>query len=279
METTANTELYGLIGEAKALILGFAIAAARMIGLVSIVPVLRRAELGRVVSGIIAVGLALPVAAALGPAVEASQAARGTGLALVLLMGKEVLIGLFLGLLFAVPFWAIGAVGELVDHQRSIGESGVEDPATKGRASVMSALLTLTAITLFVTQGGLQIMVSTIYGSYAVWPLDGFVPEFDRAALDALFALLARVVRFAIVVAGPLVALFLVSDLALAGLSRMGGRIQLVSTLPLIKNVLFCVFLLLYLEYMTGSLIEGLADTRAVLDVLRLFAPSSPDLP
>lgn len=275
-EVAANTPLYALIGEAKALILGFAIAAARMIGLVSISPILRRAELGRVLAGVLAVGLALPVAASLGPAVEAATAARGTGLGLALLMGKEVLLGLFLGLLFAIPFWAVGAVGDLIDHQRSIGDSGHQDPVTRGNASIMSGLLTLTVIALFVTEGGLRVMVSTVYASYAVWPLDGFAPRFDRAALDALYALLGRVVRLAVVVAGPLVALFLVSDFALAGLSRMGGRIQLVSTLPLVKNLLFAALIVAYLQHAVGPMTEGLADAREVLAILALFAPAPP---
>lgn len=276
-EIAANTSLYALAGEAKALILGFAVAAARMIGLLGVVPILKRAELGRVPTAIIAVGLALPVAADLRVPTLAAEGAAvalgGTGLGLALLMGKEVAIGLLLGLLFAVPFWAVGAVGDLVDHQRSIGQSGHTDPTTKSEASVLSGLLTLAMITLFVSQGGLQVMAATVYDSYAVWPLEAFAPAFTQSGLGALFDLLGRVVGFALVVAGPLVALFLISDFALAGLSRLGGRIQLSSTLPLIKNILFSVVALLYVGAMTGLLAEGLGDTRFVLDVLRDLAP------
>lgn len=276
-DVAANTSLYALMAEAKTLILGFFVAAGRMIGLVAVVPILKRAELGRVPTAIVAIGLALPAAADLRVPTLAAEGALaafgGTGLGAALLMAKEVAIGLLLGLLFAVPFWAVGAVGDLIDTQRAIGESGAADPATHSNASVTSGLLMLTAITLFVTQGGLQVMAGTVYGSYAVWPLQAFVPSFSAAGLAALYGLLAHVVRFALVVAGPLVAMFLISDFALAGLARVGGRIQLTSTLPLIKNILFTVLSLLYVGTLTGLLVRGLDDTGLVLDVLRDLAP------
>lgn len=273
---TANTSLYALAAEAKTLILGFFVAAGRMIGLVSVVPILKRAELGRVPTAIVAIGLALPVAADIRVPTLAAQGAGealGGGLGGALLMAKEVAVGLLLGLLFAIPFWAVGAVGDLVDSQRAIGDSGQTDPTTKGNASVMSGLLTLTAITLFVTQGGLQVMAATVYESYRIWPLEAFAPAITGDGLSVLAGLLARIAGFAAVVAGPLVALFLVSDFALAGLGRLSGRIQLASMLPLVKNVAFAVISLLYVGALTGLLVEGLGGTRLVLDLFATIAP------
>ena len=275
-DVSANTSLYALAAEAKTLILGFFVAAGRMIGLVSVVPILRRAELGRVPTAIVAIGLALPIAADIRVTTLAAEGALEAvpgGIGAAILMAKEVAIGLLLGLFFAVPFWAIGAVGDLIDHQRTIGESDHADPVTKGNASVMSGLLTLTAVTLFVTQGGLQVMAATVYGSYRVWPLEAFAPAITAAGLGALAGLLGQIAVFALVVAGPLVALFLISDFALAGLARLSGRIQLTSTLPLIKNVAFAAVSILYVGALTGHLLDGLGTTRLVLDLLAAIAP------
>lgn len=116
-------------------------------------------------------------------------------------------------------------------------------------------------------------MVTTVYDSYAIWPLQDFAPTFSIQAMAALFGVLEHVVRFALVVAAPLVVMFLISDFALAGLARIGGSIQLESNLPLIKNILFTVLSLLYIGTLTDLLVDGLGETRYVLDVLRAFAP------
>lgn len=266
-----DVALRELIAEARSYVLGLGIAAARMIGMLGVSPILRRAELGRLLTATLAVALALPIWWGVGPALAALEARLPAEL--FLLAAKELLLGAFLGLLLALPFYAVAVVGDLIDTQRSIGQSGVDDPITKEQTSVVSSLLMLAVITTFVLNGGLQILTGTIYDSYAAWPLDRYVPTWSAASRDALLGLLARLIWFGTVVAGPFVVLFLLSDFAFAGLARLAGRIDMVSSLPLVKNVLFCLFMVVWLDHTMGYLVAGLSDTRTVLDVLEAFLP------
>ena len=262
--------LKALITEARAFLLGLGISAARMIGMIAIVPIMKRTELGRILVAIYALSMSLPISAGIGPNFEALQ--LELDLSLAILVAKEVLVGAFIGVLFSVPFWAVNVAGDLIDTQRSIGQSGLDDPISKEQISVMSSLLVLAVITMFVSNGGLQIIVASVYDSYAIWPLDRYAPTFNTVSRDAVLVLMGNLIWLGVVVAGPFVAMFLISDFALAGLSRLAGRIELVSMLPLIKNLLFCGLLLVYVTYLMEHLTAGLFDRRDVLDALRLFS-------
>lgn len=49
---------------------------------------------------------------------QQSLPAETDGIWLIVILGKEVLIGLLIGFVAAIPFWAIEAAGFLVDNQR-----------------------------------------------------------------------------------------------------------------------------------------------------------------
>lgn len=271
-EPTFLFDLFPLLQDAKDVVVELGVAGARTGGLVLVMPVFKRTELGRALLLAMALGFALPIRGGL--QTDLAALPLDEPWFLVGLVVKEIAIGGLLGLLFGVPFWAIQTVGELTDHQRSIGESGAIDPTTGDQASVMSGLLGLVAITLFVTEGGLEMMMSTVYATYAVWPLPAFWPGFAPDGLADLVGILGRVLFFGFLVAAPLVVLFLLSDLATLGIGRTTAQIQLSGILPLVKNVLFCVFLLIYLRFMLGFMAEALLDTRAVVPVLeRLLIP------
>ena len=255
-------DLFPLLEGIRRFVVDLALSAGRFMGLVAVMPVFKRTELGRAFLAMVAFGLALPIMGGLAPRIAALPTDELWFL--VVLTLKEFAVGALMGLLFGVPFWAIQAVGEIVDNQRSIGQSGLSDPATGSEASVTSSLLSLVAITLFVSEGGLSMMAATVYGSYAIWDLGLFAPEISVGALGEVAGVLGRIALFGLLVAAPFVIVFLLSDLAAMALARLGGRINVALTLPLVKNILFVLFALAYLEFMVGYLRTGLEQARVV---------------
>lgn len=263
--------LRALVADLRGALTAWAVAGARALGLVLVMPVFRRAELGRVVKLGVAYALALPAAPAMAAARPDLAGAAPPVLALAG-MG-EFAVGATLGLIAGVPFWAAQAVGAIVDVQRTVGEGGIDDPSTGEQVSAFSNLTGFVAVALFAASGGIGLLLAALWESYAVWPPGAGLPS----APGALTGLLSRLLLSGLLLAGPFVAAFLLTDVAVMALGRLAGRIDTASLLPLVKNLLFCVLALVYLEALAGHVARGLAE-GAPLETLADFLGEA-DLP
>jgi type III secretion protein T len=243
--------------------------AARPLGIMLVLPVFTRTEIGALLRASLAVGLALPLMGNSAP--DLVPGAERT-IPLVLLALKELFVGLLIGFLLGVPFWSIQAVGELIDTQRGItSEVAPLDPATRSQASAMGLFLGLAAIAVFVSAGGLKVMATTLYGSYAVWPARSFWPSVSPDSVASIGQTLDRVVGYALLVAGPVVILLLLVDLCVMLIGRFAPQLNAYDLAPLVKNVAFMVFVLLYLRYLVDYMGAELALTREIGARLQLL--------
>ncbi|MEM8848928.1 MAG: flagellar biosynthetic protein FliR [Pseudomonadota bacterium] len=251
-------DIFALMQLVKQPMIDLGLSSARMLGMIAILPVFKRSELGRAILGVIALAMALPVVGGQRAALAALPIEDFWYAAL--LSVKEFGIGFLIGLFFGIPIWAVQAGGEIIDTQRSIaGQPHLSDPATGGPASVMSSLLGLAAIAIFVAEGGLAVAVSAIYGSYNVWPLGQFLPAaLDGATLAQIGGLVGEVLLAGLLLAAPFLVFFLLSDLSAIALGRLSGRIDLSSLLPLAKNILFAVVALVYLRILVDYMSEDI---------------------
>ncbi|MEL7151848.1 MAG: type III secretion system export apparatus subunit SctT [Pseudomonadota bacterium] len=258
------------LGQVKEVVLHLGLCAARLQGVFLIHPIVRRAELGMAVQIAISLGISLPVSVVLWPGLEglAGRNAFPVGI----LMIKELLIGLFIGLLFSVPFWAIQASGEFIDNQRTIGDSGLSDPSTSGSSSVTASLLMFSAVALFVESNGLQIISATVYGSYEYWPIRDPWPSIGKVGLAEIGYIVWDFAVTSLVVAGPVILLLFISDFTVMALSRVAGRIDISMLLPLVKNTLFCLILLLYSQTLLHFILGAVLGAPSVDSTLRGLA-------
>lgn len=238
-------------------LLALGLGAARPLGMAMTFPVILRAELGMLLRGGLALALAMPTI------YLSTTTVSGLGgtpaLPLVLLTMKEVLVGAFLGFLLGLPFWAIQSAGELIDTQRGVGNemAGPSDPTTRAAGSVMSLFLGLTAMALFIAADGLRTVVDTLYGSYAAWPQASFAPRLTQDGALAAVSGLGAILRYAMLVAGPIVVLLLAIDLAVMLIGRSAPNLNAQDLAPTLKNVVFVIVIGLYatylLSYMRGE--------------------------
>lgn len=251
-------------------VLALGLAAARPLGLALVFPVFTRAELGGVLRAGLALGLSLPMIWTSTATVGAM--APGNPVPLALLALKEILVGTLLGFLLGLPFWAIQSVGELMDTQRGVGsEMAGIDPTTRSQGSVMSLFLGLAAAALFVAADGLQTVAGTLYDSYAVWPQASFAPRFTFDTALAAVGGLDHILRFALLVGGPVVALLLLIDLSVMLIGRSAPQLNANDLAPTIKNVVFIVFIALYATYLVDYMRAELASTIGLAERLRAF--------
>jgi flagellar biosynthetic protein FliR len=123
----------------------------------------------------------------------------------------ELLAGLFLGLVAALPLRAAEAAGALLDVAAQ----------PKRRARSLGDAYALFALALFAAFDGPRLVIVAAAESYAALPLGaGLHGGPSGAALPALLAVGARLVAAAVTLAAPGLAALLVADLALALVAR-----------------------------------------------------------
>jgi len=249
-----------------------ALAMARILALTFILPVFTRLELGVVLRGGIGLVLALPLAEPLAGTMTADAASTATQL--LLLMAKEVLAGLILGLVLGVPFYAAEVAGDVLDLQRGATMAQVIDPTSGGTVSITTTLLSLVMIAVFFASGGQGLMMQAIYDSYRLWPADAMLPAFSAETPALLLGLVDAVLSLGLVLVGPLVIALLVTDLVLALLSRASPQLNAFDLSLAVKNLIVALLMTLYAAFLIAYLRDDLARLLDVGDMLRRLAPA-----
>ncbi|CDI03424.1 putative Yop proteins translocation protein T [Candidatus Competibacter denitrificans Run_A_D11] len=194
--------------ELRQLLLTFSVALPRLLLALTTLPLLRRQVLPGLTRNAVVFTLAvsvLPVAATGLPA-----APHSTAWLLGILL-KEAFIGLVIGYVTSVLFWAVEAIGFFIDNQRGATMASSLNPLTEEQTSPLGILLSQVMAVLFFSGGGFLVYLGGIYQSYRLWPVASFYP---RISLDAAVYFLNQLdvlMYLAVFLAGPvIVAMFLV---------------------------------------------------------------------
>lgn len=255
-------------------LLALGLGSMRVLGMVAIVFVFTRPEVGRFIRVAFALAVALPLVPVMRAELRAMPE-RPEGLILTAILAKEFAVGLALGVVLSVPFWAIQLVGEFTDMQRGVTQSDTMDASTQSPASPLNVLVTLFAIATFVSAGGLRLMVEFVYQSLALWPMAAFVPAVEAPGIERFASALHVVFLYGLTLSGPFVVLFFLSDLVVALVARAAPQISSFALAPVVKNIVFILFAIAYalflLDYVRavigtladGGLLEGLVRPQA----------------
>jgi type III secretion protein T len=222
---------------------------ARMTGLIMVLPAFTRLGLTGILQGATALALALPVA----PLVVAALAGQKLTIIMIpALMGKEVVIGVAIGLVLGVPFWAAEAAGDILDLQRGSTAATLFDPSAISEEGITGTLLTLVMVALYFSSGGLRLTLGTVYESYGIWPAGNVFPTLSPAASQFFIVLLDRVMTLGLLLVAPIVVFMLLSDLLLALVSRASPQLNVFALSLSVKNLVFAVLLALYAAFLIG---------------------------
>jgi flagellar biosynthetic protein FliR len=91
------------------------------------------------------------------------------GLSLFMLIGAEILVGLFIGTVARTLLIAVHVAGHIMALQSSLASATVFDPNSGGQSAVISNLLSLCAITLFFVLNLHHLTIAAIVQSYDVF--------------------------------------------------------------------------------------------------------------
>lgn len=146
-----------------------------------------------------------------------------TNAGLVLAAGRELLIGLAIGFLCRVLLAAPAIAGDLLAEEIGLKMAEDVDPLTRLPASAPARLFETSLMLLFLVVGGHHDVVRALHQSFTTLPV-GVLELPNR--LGDLIGALSSCLRFAVMIAAPLMAVLMVGSLALALLSRAVPELQ-----------------------------------------------------
>ena len=182
---------------------------------------------------------------------------------------KELIVGMVIGYMVTVIFWAIQAVGAFIDNQRGATMASSMDPLLGSQSSPFGLLMTQTLVTLFFVSGLFLTFLGSIYKSYSLWPVVSFFPAVNAALLEFLLAQFVLVMKLAVIVGAPIIIAMFLSEFGLGLISRFAPQLNVfflsMSVKSAVANFLLFLFwgtLILYF----GDLLDNFGNQLQTLD-------------
>ncbi|QXG75034.1 flagellar biosynthetic protein FliR [Modestobacter sp. L9-4] len=144
---------------------------------------------------------------------------------LVVTVITEAVIGAALGFIVQVFFSAVQVAGDLIDVTGGFSLQPAYDPLSLSTHGVIGRLHYLLAITLMFTSGAHLLLVRGFVTSYEGLPLGGALPTEQLG--HTLLTAFSMMFLAAMQIAGPLVAVLLLADVALALLSKAAPTLNI----------------------------------------------------
>jgi type III secretion protein T len=264
ISSLANIEVY---------VIASAIAMARMMGLVLVLPAFTR--LG--VTGIIRAGISIALSLPLVPFIALTVAPEQVPIMQIAgYLAKEVVAGVVLGLFLGVPLWAAEVAGEIMDVQRGVTFGDIADPTSGGSNNVTGNFFSLLVVALFFASGGLQFTMKTLYASYEIWPVTSTLPIFAPGTGQMFLELLDDLFGLGFLLVSPIVIAFLLTDLSLAFVARAAPQMNIFVLSLAVKNLLFVFLIVLYGVFLLSYMKDNLGEmTKALPQLEKLSGKSS----
>ncbi len=179
------------------------------------------------------------------------------------LLVKESMIGLLLGCLISLPFWVLHAAGCIIDNQRGATISSSIDPVSGVDTSELANFFNIFCAAIFLQSGGLILTLEVIKESYDLFePLTFTLPN-----MIPLLNLITEVISRSIMVASPLIALFLLTEATLGLLSRYAPQMNAFSLALTVKSFLGFLLLIIYFHPIFSDSILPLIFTTEKLQL------------
>ena len=241
----------------------FSLASARMMALFMMMPFLSKHSLG---SAMIRNGVVASFSLITYPLVDYSLGQQTLGgWYTLLIIAKEVGIGLALGYVINIPFWAIESVGFFIDNQRGATMASALNPLSGSQTSPLGILLTQALVTLFFISGTFLFMLYSLYQSYRLWPVFEFFPVFAINGPEFFLAQLDTLMRLTVLLGGPVVIVMFLSEFGLALVSRFAPQLNVFILAMPIKSAVGIALLGIYAGFIIHYFNDLLADMTGLL--------------
>ena len=207
--------------EINAWVAGLLWPLSRILGLIASAPLFGNAGVPVSVKVSLGVLLALVIA----PLVPALPAADPTSWAGLLILVKEMIIGLAMGFAMRLVFAAIEYAGEVASQTMGLGFAMFFDPSTRGRSSAVSQFMALVATMAFLAVNGHLVLLEALAESFITMPITS--TPFSGNAPLALVQWGGRIFSAGLQLSLPIIAALLITNVALGILTRAAPQLNI----------------------------------------------------
>ncbi len=186
---------------------------------------------------------------------------------------KELLVGFILAYLVTIPFHAATSAGVLIDFLRGSSALQVTDPFSQAQTSPIGNLYNYILIVSFYTLGGPFFFFDSVFSSYTIVPVDGFLnPLFFRGDLPfwtTIMGIVTKVVALGIQLSAPALLAILMTEVFLGIANRLAPQVQIaflgMSLKSLIGLGMLCVAWFFILQQMEKQTFLWLKEIDKIL--------------
>ncbi|HEX7684474.1 MAG TPA: type III secretion system export apparatus subunit SctT [Trinickia sp.] len=241
------------------------IVLPRVMPIMMIVP----AFSSRILTGLVRNGFMAVIILFIGPALDISTLRDLAPLVWAGLVAKEALIGILLAYAFGAVMWAIATAGSLIDFQTGASNQSFFDPIAQYEAGPCAGFLNLLAITLFVTSGGLNLLLSALFASYRLWPVASFAPHFGPALLPFIARGATSIMMWTVKLAAPVVMVLVLVELGFGLVSRAMPQLNVFLMSQAVKSAVAVLMMALFLPFVYSTLHAYMGPDNSLLDLLK----------
>lgn len=182
---------------------------------------------------------------------------------------KEIFIGVAIGFCFGIVFWAVAAVGGVIDTQVGMSMAQVFDPIQGHQVTLHGEFLSQLATWLFMASGAFLVFLDLLMGSYVLWPVASYFPDLPAVGMNLFVGQFDFMMTMVLVMAAPVMVVMLVIDLSFGLVNRYAPQLNVFALTMPIKAWLATALILLLLGVYVELLLERLGSNRYLLGLLR----------
>lgn len=265
MLNITTSELYTLLAT-------FLWPLSRILALVATAPILGNPSIPVRVK----LGLAIMITILVAPTVEHSlpQIDPSSGMGLIVLL-KQVLIGIAIGFVMRIVFVAVEMAGELIGLQMGLGFAIFFDPQNSGQIDIVGRFLGVIASLAFLAIDGHLMTIALISQSFDTLPVstDGLT----QATFSNLAHWGQEVFRAGLQLSLPVLTALLITNLALGILTRAAPQLNIFAVgFPITLSIGLLVLALsmpFYAPIFEHLVYEGLNLMMGILDISKMNMP------
>lgn len=249
----------------------FAVAMARMGPFLMMAPFMSGRRLRRLFRDSIALGFA----AFMFPWLLADAPEGTPGFwTVVPILFKESVLGLLIGMISSLPFYAATGIGYLVDNQRGMANAQADDPLSGEATSPLGSLMMETLIMVFIAGGGLAMFMQALLTSYAFWPPFSFWPDWTSLPLrEMLLSQFSLYITTLFVLAFPMLLVCFLVDLGMGLMNRFAPQLNVFFLAMPIKSGLAMAVMVAYWGVLFKAIGTDVLRIPLMWDALRnIFA-------
>jgi type III secretion protein T len=180
-----------------------------------------------------------------------------------LLLIKELLVGALMSLIVSLPLRIPELIGDVIDNQRGAAVTDSFNPTSGEQSSMLGQLLSLTIMTYFLSEGGLNQLVNLLGNSFTLTPVGNmdFLHFGNKRLYDSLVGMFVSYIGLFSILALPVMVAMFMAEISLAIASRFAQSLNVFSMAQPIKAVIAIAMMIPLLVKINSAIMEALHVT------------------